>query len=754
MLPMLSQTQSKSIHYQYAEPALDAWLHAAPPTARLNDVDFLDLVTQLTNASNAAQIKPKLKETEIINIHLLDGQYLSDLDIPQLTDGKPKLVQVNAGVSTGKTTCMVKGKGAENDVMITHQISIKDQTLSDYGHHENRADVMQLEHSASANIPELSKYRLVNFDEATTITDAGTYRIETISKVYDKIQQLRKHTTVALWSGTFRPEFNPFRFDVIINVHRVKPISNIKVYHAVGEYVNVALPKQHPDDPTETVKQEKMRPVTTDMMVDVVLKERELSKGYKPHAPFKLFDNSVLDEDGRMKHKPILLLHDSTKDLLVIQAKLLEYGVTSTVCNSQLNKNNKHNEKYKKLMDTSMIGSMGVDVVLTTCCLREGINILDPMHVIVMQAASEFMQQSIARARDTANASYLIIMGNGKQCMDLDAIKLYRSDGLMDIESMTPQGTDPRCKFTLDTYRENVGISITGKHTIDHITSDTLKRSVITHAIYNYESKQSRYAFDTVNKFCGLYGFNPEFIVIGDDIGSETFVLPDYLKAIPKKDIRYALDNNFAEYQMADHFGYNIEDCQNVYDKLESFKDVYESCAVSIDGVSTWEKAYSAFAAGSLLFVASMCKRQLTFIKKIINNNLETFGEIPAESMQETADNFWRMVVSEHHLWLYPEYDGQRVRVFIWLMGLLKYKRRNDKIVSIVYRLPARKALADLHWWKSKGLTACQRGALGKRKKVIESSHITLMDFCNKHQVSQLDVVNMKMKQVKLLLVS
>lgn len=299
-------------------------------------------------------------------IYINKDQYLSDVadQLPKT----PGIHLIDAKTGVGKTTFMMKYANENNGVVIFPVKSIVDQQKV-YAEEKGYANVniLQIEHikTLQEDFAKMNSYDVYFFDEAQLCYTSG-YR-ESVEDVVELIQDMSERVPFYLLSATVNIEMMPFKIDTVTRV--VKPFNR---------ELNVIT--------MENAK------IGAD------------AKSYTSAIP------DILNKIKQSEDKPILcFLNDSTRMEIVADKLKTAFGMTSICIESQKDKDTK--SVYDKMISEKTISSAGVDVVLSTIYLGEGIDFFDDFHCVSIQCESGFTFQQLGRARK--DATWWLIAGNG-----------------------------------------------------------------------------------------------------------------------------------------------------------------------------------------------------------------------------------------------------------------------------------------------------------------------------------------------------
>jgi hypothetical protein len=655
----------------------------------IDHIDYDDLINQL---SMVGVTKPKYKTNKptVIEIKLKHDEYLSNTKLTVINNGIPKLVQMWAGTGTGKTTRMMTND--PRDLVVISQKSILQQIELKYDWQQNGTDhatPMQFEHFANSSIDDLKHFNKIHIDEATIFTDS-MYRSTAVWEVFQKVLELRKTKTVCLYSGTFDHNFNPFEYDYIVKVSKPIETQPVDVYYVKGSM-------KLSEDGT---MQPELNRVTPRLMTSVIM--QDLSK-------------------------VVLVQCNSRKDRKKIAANLNKAGVTNVSCESRTIKGINHG--FRKLAESGLIKDMGVQVVLTTSCMREGLDINDEVRIVTECQSPEQMKQMFARGRNLELCTYAIVMGNGQQTIDVEALALYRCEPYMCRAEHHALDN-----VSFDQARADHGITLDADILLDRI----LKKKTIAHTMYNNYCIRPQFAFSTVNIFCQKYSFIPTYHAIDKDGALRDDQIADAIANISKTDVNLALKESLAAEQAVELYGGDLDDWEHNLNHAWNYKKQFQNTIAYEYGEFDWLDAYSKFSNMTKMVVNRWDSKILDKMHSVLRDDIKP--TIEKSDIQGVAASFWKQMYNEQSVWMEEQNISQRNKLYVNLVGY-EYNKNTLK-----YALPV------VNKWDVK-LDSAQRSVLSKRKNLIEKDNrISVVRFMEDNNLSQLDLVEMKPKQIKLLM--
>ncbi len=609
-----------------------------------------------------------------------DRKYLSHAEKELPTTNGIHLIRAHMGV--GKTHFQSYCSTKHGDLVLFSMKSIKRQQELDAEKASHELITEQLEHFVEKDTEELKRtYSRIHVDEIHLIYDAG-YRAEMIDGLYKKIVELSKVMPVYCYSGTFKMNLSPFDFETVVEVDKQVPKKQLRVFM-----------------PEASREEGSYNGICARMLADIIQEDLD---------------------------KPVLFFNNNHKTNTNIAEHLRKQGVTCEVVNSSSVKDK--NSKFAELAKTSMIAEMGVQVVLTTCALEEGINVNDAVRIVCVQDAPEKVSQQFGRCRNPELGSFDIIVGQGENAIYDDYINSIASDC---------HGDD----YNTAVFRERWGIP----HITNYITNERHRESVYKRCIEITLCKKTSYGLHVLNEVKQIGNF--EIAEIFEAPKGDTLRQVGITKTI--------LLDVFREYH--ENIGKFIEKYENIVKeikrraqclrvhaevavtKMDAFIERWDMLNLNI----AWDTAYQHLTKSTLLWIECMTKQELqdlaTHVKKYANALKKAFDNgvmLTKDQFIDSSRSFLDEFITEreHMSEIANETDASILRMFKMLTNA---KEIDDSI-----------SFSNKQWWDDVLGDAKSRKAYSRHKSFIEET-IAIDVFHERTQLSRSQTAQMKKKDIK-----
>ncbi|MDW1533310.1 hypothetical protein [Vibrio sp. Y159] len=589
---------------------------------------------------------------------------------------------IRAHMGVGKTFFQSHASDTHGDLVIFSMKSIKRQQEFDASNAGHNLITEQLEHFVEKDLEELKRtYSRIHVDEVHLIYDAG-YRAETIDGLYKKIVELSKFMPVYCYSGTFKMNLSPFDFDTVVEIEKQVPKKELRVFM-----------------PEASREEGSYNGISARMLADIIQEDLD---------------------------KPVLFFNNNHKTNTNIAEYLRKNGVTCEVVNSASVKDK--NSKFSELANTSMIASMDVQVVLTTCALEEGININDAVRIVCVQDAPEKISQQFGRCRNPELGSFDLVVGQGENALTDEYVNSIVADC---------HGEE----FNSAVIRERWGIP----QVTNLITNERHREAVYKRCIEITLCKKTGYGMHVLDEVKRVGNF--EISDIFEAPKGESLRQVGITKAI--------LLDVFREYH--ENIGKFIEKYENIVkeikrrakclrvhaevavSKMDAFIERWDLLNLNIG----WDTAYQHLTKSTLLWIECMTKQELidlashvkkyaNALKKAFDNGVVLTKEQFIDSSRSFLDEF--ITAREHMSEIANETDASILRMFKMLTNA---KEINETM-----------SFSDKQWWDDVLGDAKSRKTYSRHKSFIEET-ISIDEFHEKTQLTRSETAQMKKKDIK-----
>ncbi len=404
---------------------------------------------------------------------------------------------------------------------------------------------------------------------------------------------------------------------------------------------------------------------------------------------------------------PVLCFINSVNVSGEVKENLTKRGISATVSSSNANDQNKH---VKYVMENGVMGGCGVDVIISTSSLEAGININDDVTIITEQCVSGLAFQRFGRARN--NGHFVMITGNGNK-----GIEPNDSNSLIVSFPGSNSTVLPVHKATL--YEAlNKGKCVYSD--VDHRAACD-KYQLFSNLVARTDA--------AVTAVAGIQELGYEIVEVNtiDNLAKDDVHKRGTKKlAIESKgDLQYLIDRGVQE-DVAVH----------AIRKWECFKLQYKLYGIR-SSVAPEEIYLKLNAAGIALLEwiardAKLESRVTEYVKDMRSRIADR--KMTDDQVNVTAKGFWDVVIEDPYFSNVLS-EKRRKQLFCLLVGLVFGKTH--------WSIDGGRA-----WWNTP-LDSGQSQKLRIREKTISESGKTIEQVCEQHNITKIDLVNMKTKVVK-----
>lgn len=638
------------------------------------------------------------------NHKLSDNQFLSDV-LSYDDKTRKGITLINAGMGTGKTTYMTSGghdelclfpvKAIRNQQISSTQKDIEDErrdAAENGTSSESRMFISkQLEEFVNMTEEEIiSKYKVIHLDEAHFIY-TSSFRVQVVQRLFEMINNLSKHISIMLYSGTFDIENSPLKISAVHNASK-------------------ALPKRKLD----VVVTDESTNITNSIMVQTIHNARALYPELK-----------------------ILMFNNNNKSNTAIVEKLKEDGVRAVALNASSTAmtedyDTAETRVFNSIAEYETIGQLDVDVILATKCLEEGINIKDKVHVIATQNHPSSILQQFARARNSEGCMFTLLVNDGSKAFDEEH-----------VAKTLGKINNARDGYNKEIMLVDHGVSKTASQIADNCLRDACINFEISNSMYNnkqlgqqvIQDVQTRGEFDINEYFGDVVSEKPistchnnrklvvEAIVEHDNkIGktSHRELLDAVKKALGTKHNEYAEDS--------------IRRCR-------SFRDEWALLNVNI----AWDVAYATLPNDAVKFFGSLQKEQWL----ALGQKKEAILEVVKNDINKKINRVDRDLLAEKLISAVSAFDDYseaenmstacKTKILKAVVGI---ERNADGY------LRCDNVVAETDWWLDTIESKSDVRRYQRHTKTVESRDITIEQFHEMTGFKKSKVASMKKKEI------
>lgn len=601
------------------------------------------------------------------------------------------LYLIEAGTGCGKTVLMTTQSDSNNDAVVFPQKSIKAQQEVLAEQSNRQLNVLQLEHFVDMTLADFESMSIgaIHIDEIQLIYECD-YRATAISKLREQLVVLSKHYPVYCYSGTYKHEFSPLEFDAVYRFSKSREPLKYDVIHTSA--------KKEIDG---------YNGITTECLVKSI------------KAKFSEFS------------KPVLFFNNNNNQNIDIANELKKLGLRCVTINREsiVDKNHVFHELAKK----ERIADMGVDVVLTTSALEEGINVHDAVTVIGVQTAPERIVQQFGRARNQELAHYVLITGIGEQLI---------------TERQSKDKAVLLSEFSHDKSLERARNGISEQAVF--IEHEKHKHSVMGRAIQVQRLQRPAYGIQVISDLKN-YGYEPSGVYEFDS----DVTIP--LSRLSKRELAFAKLNNASVETLHEQTGMNTQIIESHFAKFDLFESRINESALkgALDIISNdinkyqeWiAQAYQTLSEESLSWLMHLTDNQLKQLQELVQlvYSSKKTERLKRTELIKTAHAFYESLYISDDGDMHDDWTGSRswydslddkvnqpVKLFRFLLG---YEYDNSNAVFV---------LNKQSWWECE-LSRSEQASYTRKLKAVPDKE----QFHEQTQLTQRDVLKTKPKVIR-----